>query len=119
MKAKMHPKTMQALNLKGYIVGNGATNWDIDVSPAYPEVLYNFNIIPQTLLETFQQNDCHFYFNDLKDESKNSQVCNDTWKAIQDLAKNLNEYDLYRKVYPDDGLLAKKTVNGKQPLLQG
>lgn len=117
-KAKMHTKTMTPLNLKGYIVGNGATNWDIDISPAYPEVVYNFNIIPQTLLNTFQTNGCHYYFNDLKDESSNSKLCNDTWDAINKLASGLNWYDLYRKVYPDDGLLARKMVNGKLPLLQ-
>jgi carboxypeptidase C (cathepsin A) len=43
-RAKMH-SSMQTYNLKGFIVGNGATNWDLDISPAYPEVVYNFNII--------------------------------------------------------------------------
>jgi hypothetical protein len=30
------------MNLKGFIVGNGATDWDYDVSASFPEVLYNF-----------------------------------------------------------------------------
>lgn len=113
----MH-STMQAYNFKGFIVGNGATNWDIDISPAYPEVVYNFNIIPQPLLKTFQENDCHYYFNDVK-KYNNSQLCDDTWKKINDLAGGLNWYDLYRKVYPDNGLLGKRAKEGKLPLLQG
>lgn len=116
MRAKMH-ESMTKYNLKGYIVGNGATNWDIDISPAYPEVVYNFNIIPKTLLDTFEANDCHYYFNDLKVHN-NSKLCNDTWEEINDLAADLNWYDLYRKVYPDEGLLAKRAKGGKV-LLKG
>lgn len=113
----MH-STMQHYNLKGFIVGNGATNWDIDISPAYPEVVYNFNIIPKTLLKTFQENDCHYYFNDLK-KYPNSQLCNDTWDKIQQLGSGLNWYDLYRKVYPDGGLLGKRAKEARLPLLKG
>jgi len=45
--------TRTRYNFKGYLVANGATNWDLDISPAYPEVVYNFNIIDKTLLDTF------------------------------------------------------------------
>lgn len=77
MKAKMHP-SIRTYNLKGYIVGNGATNWDLDISPAYPEVVYNFNIIPKSLLKKFQDGNCHYYFNDVK-KFNNSKECDDTW----------------------------------------
>lgn len=103
---------MQALPLKGFMVGNGATNWDIDISPAYPEVVANFNIIPQSLLDTFESNNCHYYFNDVK-TFNNTKLCNDTWDKINTLAGNLNWYDLYRRVYPDDGLLASRAKSGK------
>ena len=56
-------------NFKGFIVGNGATNWDVDISKSYPEVLYNFNIIPKSLLDTYTTNNCKNYFNDLKPAS--------------------------------------------------
>lgn len=38
-------KAKQKLNLKGFIVGNGATKWDVDISPSFPDVMYNFNLI--------------------------------------------------------------------------
>lgn len=44
---------MTKFNLKGYMIANGATNWDIDISPAYPEVVYNFHIIPKDLIDKF------------------------------------------------------------------
>ncbi len=109
---------MTKYNLKGFMVGNGATNWDLDISPAFPEVVYNFHIIPRDLLDTFEKNDCHYYFNDVKTYD-NSKLCNDTWDQINNLASGLNWYDLFRQVYPDNGLLAKKAVNGKLPLLKG
>lgn len=91
------------------MVGNGATDWDLDISPAFPEVVFNFNLIPKDLLDTFQTNDCHYYFNDLKVHD-NSKLCNDTWDAINKLTGDLNWYDLFRKVYPGGPLLASSNV---------
>jgi len=95
---------MQSYKLKGYIVANGATNWDLDISPAFPEVVYNFHLIPRDMLDKFQTLGCHYYFNDVK-VYNNSKECNDTWDAINGLASGLNWYDLFRKVYPDSGLI--------------
>lgn len=53
------------------------------------------------MLNTFQTNNCHYYFNDLK-VFNNTQICNDTWSAINTLAGGLNWYDLFRRTYPDD-----------------
>lgn len=57
-------------NLKGFIVANGATNWDLDISPAFPDVVYNFHLIPEIKLKTFNANNCVFYFNDVKAHSQ-------------------------------------------------
>lgn len=70
-------------------------------------------------MDDFENNDCHYYFNDLK-VYNNSKFCNDTWDAIQELASGLNWYDLFRKVYPDDGLLKEENrlrsvnINGEE-----
>ena len=111
-KKVVHPNSSEpTINFKGFLVGNGATNWDVDISPSYPPVVYNFNLIPKDLLDTFEQNDCHYYFNDLKTYN-NSLLCNNTWDEINNLTTNiLNWYDLFRKVYPDDGLLKSGSPN--------
>jgi len=49
-------------------------------------------------------NNCHYYFNDLK-VVNNTELCNNTWDAINKLAADLNWYDLYRRTYPDGALL--------------
>jgi hypothetical protein len=66
--------------------------------------VYNFNIIPKSLLTTYNDNACHVYFNDVKPPTPTT-ICNDTWTKINSYAENLNWYDLFRQTYPDDGLL--------------
>jgi len=50
------------MNLAGYAVGNGATNWEFDVEPSFAQTLKNFNIMPPSLLADFESNECHYYF---------------------------------------------------------
>lgn len=92
------------------MVGNGATDWDIDINPAFPEVVFNFNLVPKSLLDDFQTNNCHYYFNDLK-TFPNTKICNDTWDAINALTQDLNWYDLFRKTYPGGPLLASSKAS--------
>jgi hypothetical protein len=33
-------KSLPTINLKGMIIGNGATDFTVDVSPSYPATLY-------------------------------------------------------------------------------
>jgi carboxypeptidase C (cathepsin A) len=54
------------IKLTGFLVGNGATNWDFDSTPSYPQTVYNFNMIPTHLLDFMEQNDCVFYLNDFR-----------------------------------------------------
>jgi len=64
------------------MVGNGATNWDFDVSPSFPQTVYNFNIIPKSMYDTFVDNKCFYSFNDVALPEHNSALCNTTWAAI-------------------------------------
>lgn len=40
-------------------------------------------------------------------------MCSETWDKINSLAAGLNWYDLYRKVYPDGGLLKSATSENR------
>jgi carboxypeptidase C (cathepsin A) len=43
LKNEFNPTKYQIkIKLEGFMVGNGATDWDYDVSPSFPEVVYNF-----------------------------------------------------------------------------
>lgn len=109
LQAQWSNGTQTLYAFKGIMVGNGATDWDIDINPAFPEVVFNFNLVPKSLLDDFQTNNCHYYFNDLK-TFPNTKICNDTWDAINALTADLNWYDLFRKTYPGGPLLASSNA---------
>jgi len=48
------------------MVGNGATDWNFDVTPSFPETAHGFNLISKKLLDQFNENGCKYYFNDFK-----------------------------------------------------
>lgn len=89
------------MNLQGFLVGNGATNWEFDVSPSFPQTVRWFNIIPPSLLTQYEQNNCYdyFFFYETYTDKVPTQTCNDLWNEINNYAANLNWYDLYRPVY--------------------
>ena len=83
------------------MVGNGATDYILDVWPAYVPTLYNFQMIPKSLYDTFNANNCFFSFNDVLQDQP-SQICIDTFNEINAMTTDhVNWYDLYRPVYPE------------------
>jgi hypothetical protein len=96
------------INLKGFIVGNGATDWSYDVFPTFPELYKYFNLIPESLYKKFTEHNCTYFFNEtLKYGNDSQEICNETWKNMMTLTADLNFYDLYR---PKFGLgIDKKT----------
>lgn len=108
-----------AFNLKGYIVGNGCTQWDYDVSPSFTNTVYGFNLIPRHYLDKFHQLNCTYYFNDLRPHGGPAE-CDPLWDSINDLIKDLNWYDLYQPADFAPGLstgeerLGKTVINGEE-----
>ena len=100
------------------MVGNGATNWDFDVSPSFPQIAYDFNLIPMALYKNYTESGCKVYFNDFIPPD-GPMYCNELWDNITDLTSGLNWYDLYRPVYPNGGLteeerIGKVMINGTE-----
>jgi len=50
------------MNLKGFAVGNGCTDWEVDTNPALPDTLAGFNIVPQTVMDNFNARQCYFAY---------------------------------------------------------
>lgn len=51
--------------LEGFMVGNGATDWDFDVHPSFAATVTNFNITPQKLLKEWNDEGCFYSFHDV------------------------------------------------------
>lgn len=49
---------IESINLKGTMVGNGATDWDYDSDPSFPETVYNFNLVPKSVIDSWEKNGC-------------------------------------------------------------
>jgi len=49
---------MESMNLKGFMVGNGCTNWNYDAR-ADPATYANFNVIPQRLWQEYGDLGCY------------------------------------------------------------
>jgi len=101
------------------MVGNGATNWDVDVSPSFPETVFQFNMIPKHLLDSMTENGCVYYFNDFRNHSGPAS-CDAIWKKIQALTSSVNWYDLYRPAdtnplgNSDAARMGKVVINGEE-----
>jgi len=100
------------MNIKGFIVANGVTDFNVDVWPSFSQTVYNFNIIPQELYDNVTQNNCFQSFRDVIPYN-NSQICTDAFDKINTLTGGLNWYDLYRQVYPDGPLLKEESRIGE------
>jgi len=92
---------VEEINLKGFIVGNGVTNWHVDTNPVVPETLFWMNVIPTKLMNEFQANDCNFYGNGVFKPDVPTKTCYELWARMQQLLIHLDPYDLFRQVYHD------------------
>lgn len=90
------------INLKGFMVGNGVTNWRFDTNPSLPATLGGFDMVPNDWLDLYEQNTCMVDFH--------GEVSGDDKILCEQLFVNmsasipdgiLNPYDLYRKI-PDE-----------------
>ena len=61
-------------NLKGFIVGNGVTDYELDMRRSFAEAAYNYKMIPKSLLDTILLNDCHFYWKNVHNNT-DTEVC--------------------------------------------
>jgi hypothetical protein len=56
----LNPKNI--FNLKGYIIGNGITDFNFDgFLPQAPEVYSAFNIFPRYMLDDVRKYNCKYY----------------------------------------------------------
>ena len=88
--------------IKGFMVGNGVTNWKYDTEPSLPQTLGGFDMIPNDWLAAFQSKNCNVD-RDGKVTGKDVDFCTDIFynKINKQIPDELNAYDLYRTI-PDE-----------------
>mmetsp|Transcript_20421 Transcript_20421/g.23586 ORF Transcript_20421/g.23586 Transcript_20421/m.23586 type:complete len:468 (-) Transcript_20421:31-1434(-) len=96
--AKLNHRT--PINLKGILVGNGATDWRYDTTPSYLPMAYNHELMDKTLYDVLVSNNCTWFFRDVL-PGNHPKVCQDAYKKFTKDTSRINWYDIYRKVYDD------------------
>jgi len=93
---------MTKLPIKGFMVGNGVTNWYYDTNPTLPATLGGFDMTPNRWLDAFEQGICRVSFKGVV-TGDDVTFCTDLWNKMSESipAGILNPYDLYRTI-PDE-----------------
>lgn len=94
-------------NLKGFAIGNGITDWNVDAAPATFEAYASFNLISQDLYAQFAQYNCKY---NVAKNITNDPHCADLENQVNDLIAGLNPYDVYRTTYGNGASAQKRKL---------
>lgn len=100
------------MNLKGILVGNGVTDFNIDVEPAMPRTYTGFHLIPESMAANWEANNCFISFRGAI-PFKNHPICDIIYVKMESLVSGLNVYDMFRHVYPDSDMLSESNRMGE------
>jgi cathepsin A (carboxypeptidase C) len=85
-------------NLKGFMVGNGCTNWSVDCTPAYMEMGYWHGLYDDDLYATIVDNKCEEQFERFF-QGPYTPECFQAYGRFNQLTSNVNVYDVYGICY--------------------
>jgi len=106
----------ETINLKGMMVGNGVTNWTYDSDNAMLNMTYHHALFNDELWDKMQSHKCNYegYPFDIMP----SEECQEFHKEWDNLTENIDIYNIFSPVYPDEPPNFDKTklelkTNGK------
>lgn len=97
-------------NLQGMIVGNGATNWHYDTTPAFVEMGYWHGLYDDALYETITKNGCEAQYSRFAEAI--TPECFEALLRFEALVADINVYDVYGECYMEDTLLGAEMYEG-------
>jgi len=105
--------------LKGWLIGNGCTNWSYDCMPATVNTTYNRAIIGDAIFDNMTASECDYSGFEFGDP--NTPVCTDLLnQAAQDLSA-VDRYNLYEPASETPGTMCTLDENEqtRQSLIEG
>lgn len=100
------PKGAWVPNLKGFMVGNGVTNWKYDCTPAYFHMAYYHGLVSDDMFNWVNANCDLSYFDApwTPEKPEQSEACNKTMEKFGDLTTLVNIYDIFGKCWKNPTL---------------
>lgn len=87
----------QKININGFLVGNGCTDWNVDADSAWPYFLYWHALIDDSIWVPWVNSNCSGLFIE-----NQSAFCQSLYGMMLNLFTDINYYDIYRDcVSPD------------------
>lgn len=99
--------------LKGFMVGNGVTNWKYDCTPAYFHMSYYHGMISDDLYNNVKNN-CNLTYYDSPNPPTQSAQCQTWMEKFNNLTSLVNVYDIFGKCYQNPGM--KRKIHGMTAL---
>eukprot|EP00358_Blepharisma_japonicum_P004314 CAMPEP_0202947164 /NCGR_PEP_ID=MMETSP1395-20130829/10980_1 /ASSEMBLY_ACC=CAM_ASM_000871 /TAXON_ID=5961 /ORGANISM="Blepharisma japonicum, Strain Stock R1072" /LENGTH=417 /DNA_ID=CAMNT_0049648239 /DNA_START=112 /DNA_END=1365 /DNA_ORIENTATION=+ len=82
------------IGIKGFLVGNGVTDWNVDADNAFAEFGWWHGLFGYDLWNSWVNNNCSAF--------SQEPICVKNQNTMYDLFTDINFYDIYRRcVYPD------------------
>ena len=110
---EFNQKSSEKINLKGFMIGNGVTNWKYDVTPAFVKMSYSHGLISNSLHQKLEKLNCDFA--DVGSKPL-SPECNEAFIAFRESVAQVYPYDIYRP--PEDIYQAKTSVMSIEKMLK-
>lgn len=85
-------KSEDKINLKGFFIGNGVTNWKYDTTPAFVELAFAHGLINLDLQQRIEEADCDFSEVAKKFSYSCSQLLGEFFQQVE----HVYPYDMYR-----------------------
>jgi len=90
------PNPSYTILIKGFLVGNGCTDWNVDADNAFAYFGWWHGLYGYNIWNTWVNNNCTAF--------DPSSVCQGAQSQMYDLFTDINFYDIYRTcVYPNYG----------------
>lgn len=84
-------------NLKGFIVGNGVTDWSVDTLNAFANMGFWHGLYDKEMHDELTGLKCDF--SPLLFDKPVKAGCLPWWEKFQQMTQGINTYDVYRKCY--------------------
>lgn len=81
--------------MAGFIIGNGATDFNFDTAYVYAETVHHYKLINDTIYQEYVDLGCEYWYKDLRVKA-NPPRCDQIFRVVREVFRDWSIYDLTR-----------------------